>query len=271
MTNLTVDILTYPVPDLANPGSCSLFFQGACAGVQDNTAYGPEVCYGSIVSSYDDPANALYTSLASMLANNYAFKAAQVVNDYTTTFTYPGYTFVLGTNYNYDVSLGEDYINAYKLVNTKYTTPTGTTSQYIRGDGTLATLPVTPALSFNNTPGRSIVTGTGATGFQVSSTRNAIVNYSVTINTSVSLSGNAVGYVVLEIAATNSATAGDWVEVGRAPSGQSGTLVIGLALNQAGGGQMGAVIPAGYYAKLRSVNSTGTPTYTYNSGQEVLM
>lgn len=126
------------------------------------------------------------------------------------------------------------------------------------------------AQSFNNAPGRSVVTGTGATGFQVSATRNAVVNYSVTIATSSTLTGSTNGYVVLEIASTNSATAGDWVEIGRTPSGQSNTLVVGITLNQTGGGQVGGIVPAGYYAKLRSVNVSGTPTYTYNSGQEIL-
>lgn len=148
------------------------------------------------------------------------------------------------------------------------TITTGSTSQYIRGDLSLGTF---ATRSFNNAASHSIVTGTGATGFLVSSTRDAEAHYSITINTTVSLSGNATGYVALEIAPTNSATAGDWVEVGRTPSGQSGTLVIGLTLSQIGGGQIGAIIPAGYYAKLRSVNTAGTPTYNYNSGQEVLL
>lgn len=127
------------------------------------------------------------------------------------------------------------------------------------------------ARSFANTASRSLTTSTGAAGFQLSSTRDSMVNYSATISTSVSLSGNSSGVVVLEIAPTNSATAGDWVEIGRTASGQSGTLVIGLTLNQVGGGQIGGVVPAGYFAKLRTINTAGTPTYTYNSGQEVLL
>lgn len=129
---------------------------------------------------------------------------------------------------------------------------------------------ISPTLSFNNAPGRSVVATTGATGFQVSSTRASLVNYSVTISTTVSLSGNSTGYVALQICSTNSATAGDWIEVARTASGQSGTLVVGLTLNQTGGGNLSGVVPAGYYAKILSVNTAGTPTYTYNSGQEVL-
>jgi hypothetical protein len=128
-----------------------------------------------------------------------------------------------------------------------------------------------PTPSFNNTPGRSIVSvANAANGFQVSSTREADIQYAVTIGTSVSLSGNSSGYVVMEVCSTNSSTPGDWIEVDRVSSGQSGTLVIGLVLNQTGGGHIGAVLQRGWYARLRSVNVSGTPTYTYNSGQEVL-
>lgn len=204
----------------------------------------------------------------------------------------------------------------------KFNSPTGTTSQYIRGDGSLATYspgtvtsvgitssdfsisgsPVTASgnitanlntsgvtagiynvltvnskgivtsgsnYTFNNAPSRSIVTtAAAANGWQISASTPAFVTYSVTISTTVSLSGNAVGYVVLEVAATNSTTASDWKEIGRVSSGQSGTLVIGLTLNQTGGGSLYGVVPMGWYTRLRSVNTSGTPTYTLNSGQE---
>lgn len=125
--------------------------------------------------------------------------------------------------------------------------------------------------SVNNNPGRSLVSNaSAANGFQVSTTRDADVRYSVTINTSVSLSGNASGYVVIETCPTNSATASDWTEVARVTSGQSGTLVIGLVLNQAGGGQITAFVPAGYYTRIRTVSTAGSPSFTLNSQQEVL-
>lgn len=133
------------------------------------------------------------------------------------------------------------------------------------------TIPTIPTLSFNNTASHSIVTGTGSTGFQVSSSRNALVNYSITISTSSTIASGAVGVVVLEIAPTNSTTAGDWVEVGRISQGQTLGLALALSITQPIAGQVGGIIPAGYYAKLRSINTTGTPTYAYNSGQEVLM
>lgn len=126
--------------------------------------------------------------------------------------------------------------------------------------------------SFNNTATHSFVTtAAAANGFQLSTTRDAFVSYSASISTSVSLSGNSSGYVVLEIASTNSSTASNWKEISRVTSGQSGTLVVGLTLNQVGGGSLVGDVPAGYYARLRTVNVSGTPTYTYNSGQEILI
>lgn len=129
-----------------------------------------------------------------------------------------------------------------------------------------------PSRTINNSPGRSIVTGTGATGFQISATRNAQVSYSVTIDTTSTLSGSSKGYVVIETATTNSATPGDWVEIARISSGQNNTLIVGLTLVQTGGGCMGGLtIAGGSYVKIRSVNVAGTPTYTLNSQQEVLL
>lgn len=125
--------------------------------------------------------------------------------------------------------------------------------------------------SFNYTPARSIVTGTGATGFQVSSTRDSVVTYTTKIVTTATIAGGQEGYVVLEIAPTNSATAGDWKEVGRVTNGQALSLALTLQSIQPVSGILMGLVPAGYYVKIRSVNTTGTPTYTMLSGQEVLI
>lgn len=116
----------------------------------------------------------------------------------------------------------------------------------------------------------SIVTGTGATGFQISATRNAFASYSVTATTTATIGGNSSGTVVLEVAPTNSATASDWVEIARFTNGQAISLAVALQSVQTLAGQLNGMVPAGYYAKIRSINNSGTPTYAYNSGQEVL-
>lgn len=80
-------------------------------------------------------------------------------------------------------SLPTILINAVKdLNNQKFANPTGTTSQYIRGDGSLATFAV-PAKSI------SYPTRTLNSCFQISSTRDADFHYSVDVTAALVLGG----------------------------------------------------------------------------------
>lgn len=127
-------------------------------------------------------------------------------------------------------------------------------------------------LSVNNAPARSIVTtAAAANGWQPSATQNALLSYSVNITTTATIGGASTGYVVLEVCSTNSSVAANWLEVGRVTNSQTITLAIALQSIQIIGGCVACMIPAGYYARLRSVSSSGSPTFTYVSGQEVLM
>lgn len=128
--------------------------------------------------------------------------------------------------------------------------------------------------SFNQSPGRAIVSvAAAANGFQVSSTRDASVNYSVSVTAAVQIGvvTSVEGYVSFQICATNSSTAADWLEVGRSTNGLTIGLALALSLTQKTGGQIGGIVPAGYYARMLSVNVSGTPTYGYISGQEILL
>lgn len=140
-----------------------------------------------------------------------------------------------------------------------------TKAQGVKLDAMSANLPWSFATS-----SRSIVTGTGATGFLVSSTRNSTDKYNVTVTTTASIAGNATGYIALEMASTNSATASDWIEVARCGNSQALSLAITLQSIQGTTCELLADVPAGYYTKLRSVTTTGTVTFAYVSGQEVL-
>lgn len=122
---------------------------------------------------------------------------------------------------------------------------------------------------YNNTPSRSIVTGTGATGFQISATRESRVQYSPTMVTTASISGNASDIIVLEICATNSATAANWQEIGRLTNAQALSLAITLQSVQTTSGCLTGNIPLGWFAKLRAITS-GTISNSFTSGQEVL-
>lgn len=126
-----------------------------------------------------------------------------------------------------------------------------------------------------NTPVRTIQTvAAAANGWQISSTRNSQVNYSITImaNASGLLAGASSGYVVLEICSTNSATAANWIEIDRVTNGQQFTSILTLTSNQpVGSGLTCFLLLAGWFVRLRSVNVAGTPSFTYNSGMEVLL
>lgn len=118
-----------------------------------------------------------------------------------------------------------------------------------------------------------VTTAAAANGFQVSSTRDALVSYTVTVSSAVQIGvvGNVGGYCVLEVASTNSTTAGDWKEKGRVGTGQNIGLAIALSSTQTASATLTSMVPMGFYSRLRTVNSNGTPTYTYVTGTEVLI
>ena len=142
----------------------------------------------------------------------------------------------------------------------KFNTPAGTTAQYVRGDGTLATLPTAA------TPSPSAATRSLNTAFQISTTRNTQVSYAVDVSvTSVLLAGTQ-GTVTLEYA-DNSGMTTNLVIVA------SGTSATGGVLNVTNVGTVSLVgfIPAGKFVEILTTNTTGTPTFTSRAGQEVLM
>lgn len=130
-----------------------------------------------------------------------------------------------------------------------------------------------PARSFNSAPARTLVSiAAAANGFQISSTRDSSVSYSITISCAVQIgvATNVEGYVVLEICPTNSSTAGDWVEISRVTNAQNIALALALSSTAKNGAPVAGKVPAGFYSRLRSVNVSGTPTYTTNGQQEVM-
>lgn len=108
------------------------------------------------------------------------------------------------------------------------------------------------------------------TAFQVSTTQDSAVSYSVDIACSLSLTGGQAGTVFLRYADDSGHTT-NVKEVCRFAASNTGALTIGLSLNQVATGAISGLIPAGKYVKLVTSNDTGTPTFTYRNAQEVLL
>lgn len=108
-----------------------------------------------------------------------------------------------------------------------------------------------------NIMGRTI-----GTSYQPSLQRMAIVAYNVTItNAATVLLGNS-GQVILETSPDNST----WTTISTGASSMgSGILVTSISTVT-----VLAFVPRGYYARIRTVNVTGTPTYSAPAGIEVL-
>lgn len=146
----------------------------------------------------------------------------------------------------------------------KFNTPTGTTSQYVRGDGTLATLPTAA------TPTQSSATRTLNSAFQISTSHVSLVSYSVQITVTASITGGQQGDIVLEIASDSGFTT-NVQTIAISGAGQSYSLAVALQGVQPQTSVISGMVPLGYYTRLRTVNTTGTPTFAYRAGQEVLL
>lgn len=111
--------------------------------------------------------------------------------------------------------------------------------------------------------------GTGATGTQISATKDSTVRLNVSTSTTSTIGGPSTSLVTLKICATNNATEGSWTAVGIVENDQTITLALALNSIQVTKGQICSDVPAGWYCKL--VNSgTGTHTETFISGQQTI-
>lgn len=111
--------------------------------------------------------------------------------------------------------------------------------------------------------------GSGATGTQISSTKDSTIRCTVSTSTTSSIGGPATSVIALKTCATNSATEGDWATIATLENDQTITLALTLNSVQVMKGQLTADVPAGYYVKL--VNSgSGTHSESFVSGQKTV-
>lgn len=88
-----------------------------------------------------------------------------------------------------------------------------------------------------------------------------IINSQVSCN--LSLSGGQAGNLQLQVGPSST---GPWSVAGILSASNVGTLTLGLNTTQASGSQMTAPVPANYWWRLVSTNTTGTPTYAILGG-----
>jgi len=108
------------------------------------------------------------------------------------------------------------------------------------------------------------------TVFQINTARDAFVVYCVDLVTTLSLAGGQLGTVYLETASDSAFTA-NVRELGEFSNGNTGALTVGLNLTQTTTANLSGRVEAGYYVRLRTKNTTGTPTFTFRNAQENLL
>lgn len=111
--------------------------------------------------------------------------------------------------------------------------------------------------------------GTGATGTQISSTKDSTIRLTVSTSATATIAGAATSLVTLKICATNNTTEGSWTTVGVSETDQSYSLAVALQGVTAGKGVLAADIPAGWWAKLVNTG-TGTHAESFISGQQTI-
>lgn len=141
----------------------------------------------------------------------------------------------------------------------------GTAGQVLTSNGAAAKptyqgIPSATARSFAN-PSRTL-----NSAFQISTTRDAFVSYSVNVSVISALIAGQSGTVFLEYADDNGFT----TNVKTVAEGTNATGGV-LNITNIGTVNVGGIIPTNKYVRLRTANNTGTPTFTFMRCQEVLL
>lgn len=140
-----------------------------------------------------------------------------------------------------------------------------TTSNYgfTAVSGEWLTNPLGTSRAFSN-PTRSL-----NTAFQPSATLDTVGLYSVSIASSLTLTTGQLGSEVLEYADDVSITT-NVKTCATVANGNTGALSLGVNTVNTQGGVLSCVIPKGKYARIRTVSTTGSPTFSSSiTAQEV--
>lgn len=111
--------------------------------------------------------------------------------------------------------------------------------------------------------------GTGATGTQVSSTKDSTVHLNLSNSTTSTIGGPSISDITIKTCATNSATESDWATVADIDNEQTVTLAIALQSIQLIKELVTVDMPAGSYIKAVASGS-GTHTESVLRGQKTI-
>lgn len=112
-------------------------------------------------------------------------------------------------------------------------------------------------------PTMSVVTQSLNTSYRLSLYRDAMVTYSVQIASTLNLTAGQNGTALLQISPDNAT----WTTVATQINNNNGSLTLGLTTNTQSTNLTGFV-PATYYVRI---STSGTSTFTWMSGQQVLL
>lgn len=129
--------------------------------------------------------------------------------------------------------------------------------------------PTIPSVTRTTSPLTLALVGTGATGTQISSTKDSSVCISASTSTTSTIGGPATSIVAIKTSPTNSATEGNWVLGGQIESDQTITLAVALQSIQVVKGQACVDVPGGYFVKIENSGS-GTHTETFVIGFQTI-
>lgn len=140
----------------------------------------------------------------------------------------------------------------------------GSTAQYVRGDGSLATFPTAGTRTFNS-PSRAL-----NSCFQISSTQDADFHYKVDVSSGTLLQATSTGTVTATSYTNSGCTTGARVESDGAPS-QSAALGI-LSVAQLAPVGIDGILEHGRWMKITTAQTVGTPTFAIRGVQaEILL
>lgn len=126
-------------------------------------------------------------------------------------------------------------------------------------------LSATQGVKTFNYPSRSI-----GTCYQISSTQDASFSYKVDVSTALSLTSGAAGTATVTTYSNSACTTGAQV-VSDGTAAQTGSLVVGLGVNQTVSVGLNGIVPAGKWVKITTANTTGSPTFALRAAQQEVL